>query len=102
MKHYGKIRGCTLQPPCQYTCPKCGSADVNRRYRDKAKEISATFDVMPSVDGVFIGSSVYGRIITLKECLIHHCRTCSYDWASDVLNPKPEAKNEVQADVQDS
>ena len=83
MKNELKAR--TPTTPCLITCEKCGGTDISRHYRkqgeqwDKLLGQSKQWETEHAFSGL-----VYNE--AKKECITHHCRTCSYGWTTDVLN----------------
>jgi hypothetical protein len=83
MKNELKAR--TPTTPCFITCEKCGGTDISRHYRkqgeqwDKLLGQSKQWETEHAFSGL-----VYNE--AKKECITHHCRTCSYGWTTDVLN----------------
>jgi len=74
--------------PCDFPCPKCGSADVLRSFwakdgRRQAKEYGQR-------------SSKWTRVIAWNEYatrdhIVHHCRCCHYEWPTLPLRPAKKA-----------
>lgn len=69
--------------PCEAECPKCGSADVHRKYMEPG-QVQVSRDTR-IVDNEFV--TVADRVAGLsrdvkvkRECIAHHCRECGYDW----------------------
>lgn len=63
--------------PCDFPCPKCGSADIMRRFWAKgdqrpAKEYNQSMSRYTSV-------SCWNAYAT-KDHIVHHCRRCQYEW----------------------
>lgn len=63
--------------PCEMPCPKCGSMDIYRHYREKGDEWRA--DSPSSGSDKWTRAECY-RVTALKPHLRHHCRCCQYDW----------------------
>jgi predicted RNA-binding Zn-ribbon protein involved in translation (DUF1610 family) len=74
--------------PCNFPCPKCGSQDIVRTYREKwATWQSKEFGEYRSK---YVSVSSY-RVAATREHIEHHCRCCQCDWQTLPL-AKPRAK----------
>jgi len=59
------------------TCPKCGSEQVTTRYHEAGDS------------GNYGGLAWRDYRVKERECLIRHCTSCSYEWATDCLDATP-------------
>lgn len=64
--------------PCDLPCPKCGSADVMRRFWPKDERRKAK-----AYDECNMGP--YVRVerwnaVARRDHIGHHCRCCQYEW----------------------
>ncbi len=69
--------------PCDTTCPKCGSEDINRTYSKKG-DYRGSLYYKSIFENEYIKLEGY-RTLIKKECIFNHCRICHYEWAVDVL-----------------
>jgi hypothetical protein len=75
-------------PPCSATCDKCGSADVSRTHCYSGETFSrGVGDHCERKDDNVDYGMRYGRVN--KECIVHHCRVCGFEWSTDVLSNSP-------------
>lgn len=74
--------------PCEEICPKCGSGDINRIHRMPGKlDLDYNYKYLKrSNEFVHIDGWMNAKVI--KECIMHHCRICQYDWETATANPK--------------
>lgn len=71
------------------SCDKCGGTDIYRRHHwqgDKWDKMMGDYRRLETVHVSYDTYSCEAR----RECLTHHCRTCGYEWTTDVY--KPNAK----------
>lgn len=89
MKDEGKV---VQQKPCRQNCPKCGCQDISRTHQEKGDEIDKRdlSDPCKTKRLFLTGNWPYGYIAA-KEHIGHYCRSCGYEWQSDVL---PNATSE--------
>ena len=98
MKKNNELEVCTPTLPYLNTCEKCGGTDISRHYRkqgekwDKLLGQSEQWETEHAIAGL-----VYNE--AKKECITHHCRTCSYDWTTDVLNKIKETKYGITRNI---
>lgn len=64
--------------PCALACPKCDNADIARRWREVGKYPERPTASIPSTE--FVDRAMWDSITVKKECIIHHCRECQYEW----------------------
>lgn len=88
-----------LSPPCSTPCPKCGSTDINRQFFERGEDtnpLACPSDNMRSSDWV----DREDRYVQLakKDCIVHHCRTCQWEWDGDPLQVNG---NDFNGTVQD-
>lgn len=72
--------------PCESTCPKCGHGDIYRRYFDAGQDTHAGQRPRGSLKSTAWVDRSDGWIQpALKDCIVHSCRCCGYQWDSDPL-----------------
>lgn len=75
----------TESKPCDIPCPKCGSADIYRRWRRKGVVFDySCADHEQGEDG----DIAYGHCreaMATRDCIQHHCRTCGFEWNTPPL-----------------
>jgi hypothetical protein len=69
--------------PSEQPCPKCGSDDIHREYRESGEEwkthgVSKQRTSKHVKIGRWSGSAK-------RDCIVHHCRCCQFDWDTDAL-----------------
>ena len=72
--------------PSVLPCPKCGSADINRTHAKAGEDLDLSFSERSTRrvnQYVHIDGWTDARV--KKECIMHHCRCCQYDWETGVL-----------------
>jgi hypothetical protein len=77
----------TTPPPCSASCEKCGGADIYRRHHhqgDKWDKMMGDYRRWETAHVVYDTYNCEAR----RECLTHHCRTCGYEWTTDIHRPK--------------
>jgi len=74
-----------LAMPCEIPCSKCGSKDVYRQFRRQNEWWHKCIGDFRSWEDEFVKSD-YGTLSAKRDCIIHHCRICQYDWATEPLN----------------
>ncbi len=75
-----------MSKPFNLTCSKCGSGDIHRTHRDADEILDLSFEERHTRrvnEYVHIDQWTDARV--KKECIMHHCRCCQYDWETDVL-----------------
>ena len=73
-------------PPCSASCDKCGGTDIYRRHhRQSDKWVNGDYRVW-KWETAHIVCDTY-NCEARRECLTHHCRTCGYEWTTDVYKP---------------
>lgn len=72
--------------PTEVPCPKCGSAEIARRFHAKGETLkSFTYGKRPNEFTTGLGTHTW----TAQRDHIHnHCRGCQYEWATLPLNGK--------------
>lgn len=72
--------------PCVQNCPKCGATDIYREHREHGGSVDKRHrdDRCNDKRPYLIGDWPHGYIAG-KEHIGHHCRTCGFEWQSDVL-----------------
>jgi hypothetical protein len=74
------------EPPCSASCDKCGGTDIYRRHHrkgDKWDKILGDYRRWETAHVAYDTYSCEAR----RECLTHHCRTCGYEWTTDIHKP---------------
>ena len=75
-------------PPCEASCDKCGGSDIYRRHHrqgDKWKKMMGDYRRWETAHVVYDTYNCEAR----RECIAHHCRTCGYEWTTNVHKPNP-------------
>jgi hypothetical protein len=75
-----------MTKPCETPCPKCGAADIIRRFYKKDEKLGSRWGDPPLPGGYGTGVDHY---YASRDLIHHHCRTCQYGW---VDKPLPRAK----------
>lgn len=84
--------------PCETPCPKCGSADIHRQFHARGSTVKNDSYAIARYAGFNTavgGWESYAR----NDCIVHHCRTCQYDWTGKTLKkqrPKRTAVSESE------
>ena len=75
--------------PCSATCGKCGGTDICRKFWRAGEDTHGQMpcDRWPTTEWVD-RSDRYVKPAR-KECIVHRCRVCGYQWDSDVLPNAP-------------
>lgn len=74
--------------PCDLPCPKCGSADVMRRFWPKDERRQA---------GIYDGfmsryvSVTCWNAVALRDHIVHHCRCCQHEWSTPPMTARKAA-----------
>jgi len=71
--------------PCKSTCPKCGSGDIVRKFHAKGTHWRKGFDDEDRKSKWVDGTDYDWK--ARKDCIVHHCRCCQWDWDTDPLKP---------------
>lgn len=70
--------------PCNTPCCKCGSNDINRTYYDESQHVYKPINPPRQKSNEFVDrTGVFW--VAKKECIVHHCRVCQYEWDSATL-----------------
>ena len=72
------------EKPCEYNCPKCGSNDCSRHFYAKG-QLESRIGSNPSKTTEFVDRSLNYTGKVKKDCIVHHCRCCQYDWDTAAL-----------------
>jgi hypothetical protein len=84
-KKKNELEACTPTSPCLIPCEKCGGTDISRHYRKQGEKWNKlSFEPKKWETEHAFSGLVYNE--AKKECITHRCRTCNYDWTTDVLN----------------
>lgn len=67
--------------PCEMPCAKCGSTDAHRRHYVKGETIRPNIGQGPCGKCTkFVDRGLAHSWRVQKECIVHHCRCCGYEW----------------------
>jgi hypothetical protein len=72
--------------PSVLPCPKCGSRDIHRQHAESGEDLDLSFSERSTRrenEYIYIDGWTDARV--KKECIMHHCRCCQYDWETGVL-----------------
>jgi len=72
-------------PPCSASCAKCGSDDIYRRYYDAGKDTNGPSPKRDLKSTEWVDRSDAWVQPAIKDCIVHVCRCCGYQWDSDPL-----------------
>lgn len=87
-----------VKKPCEWTCPKCGDADIHRKHclagekQDRCSANRKEFRT-PHID------FDYWQATVKLECILHHCRECSFEWTTDVIVIPAEAEDKPKESI---
>ena len=73
--------------PCEMLCPKCGSLDVHRAYKEPGPYARNEFYKGKLEDSKFITQTRFEETVHIEH-IEHHCRTCQYAWRTRVFNQR--------------
>lgn len=75
--------------PCDISCCKCGSEDIRRKFFAKGEDPKPFNYGQSSVTRLnqFVDIKP-GNSTTLKQCIVHHCKTCDFEWETAPLKAK--------------
>lgn len=76
--------------PCNMSCPKCGSADINRLFRGKGTDRPSEKYGHPISR---FESAESWTAVAWRDHIMHHCRVCQYDWQTPSLPRRRQNKN---------
>lgn len=67
--------------PCDWSCPKCGSSDISRKF-NKAGNFWSNIDKISYEERYEDDLVVASEWVTTakKDLIHHHCRCCQYFW----------------------
>lgn len=74
--------------PCDLPCPKCGSADVLRRFWPKGERRQAKEYGVPSMRWTRV---VAWNEYANRDHLVHHCRCCQHEWQTLPMKAEKQA-----------
>lgn len=84
MKSRNRRRG----RPCDAPCEKCGAEDISRNFYPRGKEVIRIFASRKGQTTEFVDREYqYMAWIAKKDCIVHYCRVCQYEWDSAPLKP---------------
>lgn len=73
-----------VKKPCEWTCPKCGGDDVNRKHAFAGDEVERGYTNRKEFSTPHADFGYWQADIKL-ECILHYCRTCCFEWTTEVL-----------------
>ena len=76
----------TAPPPCSASCEKCGATDIYRRHRRAAEQFSKIMGDYTTWENAHVRYDTH-YAFAKRECIVHHCRVCGYEWATDIHKP---------------
>jgi hypothetical protein len=79
------------EPPCSASCEKCGGTDIYRRHRRKGDKWNKVMGDMRQWETAHVAYDTYS-CEARRECLTHNCRTCGYEWTTDIHKPNATAQ----------
>lgn len=71
--------------PCSASCAKCGCDDIYRRYYDVGKDTNGPTPKYDFKSTEWVNRSDAWVQPAIKDCIVHVCRCCGYQWDSDPL-----------------
>ena len=71
--------------PCSASCAKCGNDDIYRRFYEAGKDTNGPSPKRDLKSTEWVNRSDAWVQPALKDCIVHHCRCCGYQWDSDPL-----------------
>ena len=83
-------------PPCSASCEKCGGADIYRRHHRQGDEWDKTMGDYRRWETAHVVYDTY-NCKARRECLTHHCRTCGYEWTTDIHKPNAPRQGRSEA-----
>ena len=73
--------------PCYLPCTKCGSDDIHRRFCKKGQDTNPISSPKTGVDSTeFVDRSSDWVQPAIKDCIVHYCRCCGYEWDGEALS----------------
>jgi len=82
---YKKPQNKESKLPCEIPCPKCGSSDVLRNFYREGDAYRLFDKGRKTVSSKNVLYDAFGATV-LKDCIIHHCRCCQFEWDTGVLS----------------
>jgi hypothetical protein len=85
-----------MKLPCELSCPKCGSSDIYRNFYKAKEKIRSIVCVVHGFDWDFENPFIELDLIAIKakkDIILHHCRCCQYEFATDPLPDPIDVKN---------
>ena len=82
--------------PCELPCPKCGSADIHREFHRKGDRLDLSreeFEKKRTNKFIRVADDAWERSDYIRDCISHHCRTCQYEWETEPMSIKSDAKS---------
>jgi len=75
-----------MKKPFQFPCPKCGNTAICRNFKVKDEDIDLSFsDRHKERINEFI-SIKFMEAKVKKDCIMHHCTCCQFNWETEPLN----------------
>ena len=78
--------------PCNQSCPKCGSLDINRTHLTVGKLELGWSDKDTTRNNEFVKINGWLDAKCIKECITHHCRVCQFDFETSICGAKRPTK----------
>ena len=82
---------------CSASCDKCGATDIYRRHRRAAERFNKDMGDYTTWENAHVRYDTYYAFAKC-ECIVHHCRTCGYEWATDIHKPNNALTNACKKD----
>lgn len=86
-----------LTKPCELPCPKCGSTDILRQYRENGEKWDT--HKHGGYSSKYANRSDGYYMTAYRDHIKHHCRTCQYAWQTTPLR-KPKVARALLGDKQ--
>ena len=67
------------------SCVKCGCDDIYRKYYDAGKDTNGPSPKRDRKSTEWVDRSDAWVQPAIKDCIVHVCRCCGYQWDSDPL-----------------
>ena len=78
--------GSTSVSPCAMKCPKCGSDDIHREHKEEGDAVELDYaDRGMTRENEFVAINGWTDARVKRECIMHHCRCCQYEWETAPL-----------------
>jgi hypothetical protein len=74
---------------------KCGDVDIHRRYFAKGADTNGVSPKRKAISTEWVNRKDAYYQPALKECIVHVCRCCGYQWDSAPLPETPHRRMEI-------